>query len=286
MTHKEIYDPAAAAEAADFIRRQARTMPRAAVLTGTGLGDMAKAFEIQTTIAYQDIPHFPIPTMETHRGRLVLGNMAGQPVALLQGRFHLYEGCVPRAVTFPIRAMQALGIKVLILTNAAGGLNLDFAPGQIMIIDDHINLTGTNPLTGPNEDRWGARFPDMTAAYSPHLADLARAAARRLNMTLTRGIYAGLIGPSLETPAEMRYLRAIGADAVGFSTVMETIAAVHAGMQVLGLSVITNVCRPDAPVPADVDQIIAVAQKATPLLTSVITGIIKQLGTQAGSRAS
>ena len=157
MAHKETYDLAAAAEAADFIRRQARTMPRAAVLTGTGLGHMAKAVEIKTTIAYQDIPHFPIPTMETHRGRLVLGNMAGQPVALLQGRFHLYEGCAPRAVTFPIRAMQALGIKVLILTNAAGGLNLDFAPGQIMIIDDHINLTGTNPLTGPNEDRWGAR---------------------------------------------------------------------------------------------------------------------------------
>lgn len=272
------YDFAAAAEAAAFIRQQASTPLRVAIVSGTGLGDMAEALESSITISYRDIPHFPAPTTETHRGRLVLGNLAGQSAAVLQGRFHLYEGYAPQAVTFPIRVMQALGVAILILTNAAGGLNPGFRPGQIMIIDDHINLTGENPLIGPNEDQWGPRFPDMSAPYSPHLIALAQGAARPLNMTLAHGIYAGLKGPSLETPAEMRYLRNVGADAVGFSTVMETIAAAHAGMQVLGLSVITNACTPDAPAPADVNQIISLAQKTSPLLSAVIAGVCKRIG--------
>lgn len=280
MSRSSRYDSADAAEAAAFVRQQMHTAPQAAIVTGTGLGGMAAALDVRTSLDYRDIPHFPEATIQTHQGSLLLGDVAGQPVVLLQGRFHLYEGYAPQAVAFPIRVMQALGVGVLILTNASGGLNPRFAPGQLMIIDDHINLTGLNPLVGPNEDRWGPRFPDMTAAYSPHLVKLARAAAQSLNLAFVHGVYAGLKGPCLETPAEMRYLRTIGADAVGFSTVMETIAAVHAGMQVLGLSVITNSCLPDGPTPADVDQIIAVAQKTAPQLASLITRIIDQIGGQ------
>ena len=206
--------------------------------------------------------------------------MNGQQLLVLQGRFHLYEGYSPLAVTFPVRALQALGVQCLILTNAAGGLNPLFATGDIMIIEDHINLTGANPLVGRNEDRWGPRFVGVTHAYDGHLQDLAQGAAGDLEVGVQKGVYAGLTGPSLETPAEMRYLRTIGADAVGFSTVMEAITAVHAGMQVLGLSVITNMCLPDAPTPAQVDEIIAAAQGAAPYLETIIGRVIERLDTR------
>ena len=279
MAQAPQYDHAAAAAAADFVKSRIDARPKVALITGTGLGDVAAMLGAHTVIDYCQIPHFPVSTVESHRGRLLNGQMNNQSVLVLQGRFHLYEGYSPEAVTFPIRVLQALGVQYLILSNAAGGLNPLFATGDIMIIEDHINLTGANPLVGPNEERWGPRFVGMTHAYDGHLQDLAQGAAGDMEVGVQKGVYAGLTGPSLETPAEMRFLRSIGADAVGFSTVMEAIAAVHAGMQVLGLSVITNMCLPDAPTPADVDDIIAAAQGAAPHLETIIGRVIDRLGT-------
>ena len=252
-------------------------MPRTALLTGTGLGEMIQAVQVQDMVDYAQIPHFPVSTVPSHAGRWIAGTLAGRPLAVLQGRFHLYEGYLPRAVTFPIRVLQTLGVRTLVLTNAAGGLHPDFEAGDIMLIEDHINLTGLNPLTGLNDDRSGPRFPDMTAAYDAYLQATARKSAQKLGMRLRSGVYAGLNGPSLETPAEMRFLKLIGADAVGFSTVMETIAAVHGGLRVLGLSTITNICQPDAAQPASMEEIIAVAQRAAPRLADLIAEILKEL---------
>jgi purine-nucleoside phosphorylase len=265
---------AQAVESAEFLRSQRLEPPQAAVLTGTGLGDITASMEVSGGVDYADIPHFPVSTVQSHHGRLVYGRMSGINVAVLQGRFHLYEGYTPRQVIFPIRVMQELGAKTLVLTNASGGLNPEFATGDIMVVGDHINLTGANPLVGPNDEPWGPRFPDMSAAYDTALRALALEKARQLGLEAQQGVYAGLKGPSLETPAEMRFLRTIGADAVGFSTVMETIAAVHAGMRVLGLSIITNMNLPDAPLPASVDDIIAVARKAAPGLEKLIAAVM------------
>jgi purine-nucleoside phosphorylase len=223
---------------------------------------------------YRDLPHFPAVTAPGHAGRLVVGRLAGRTVMALQGRFHLYEGYSPLAVTFPIRVMQALGVGGLIITNASGGLNPGFRPGELMVIDDHINLTGASPLTGANEDRWGPRFPDMSQVYDPLMAAAARRTAAAAGIGCCAGVYAGLAGPSLETPAEVRYLRTIGADAVGFSTVLEAIAARHAGMRVAGLAIITNVHDPDRPTAARLEDIIAVANSAAPALSTVIAGIV------------
>jgi purine-nucleoside phosphorylase len=256
--------------AAAYLRGRVASFPRAAVLAGTGLGDLAGALQDPLSIDYQLIPNFPVSTVQSHAGRLLCGRLGGQELAVLQGRFHLYEGYSPRAVTFPIRVLQALGVRTLILTNASGGLNPTYAVGDIMIISDHINLTGANPLTGPEEARWGVRFPDMTAAYAHEFREAAQHTADSQGIRVRQGVYAGLPGPSLETPAEMRYLRLIGADAVGFSTVLESIAAVHGGMQVLGLSTITNLCLPDLPAPAGVDAIIAAAHAAAPRVATLI----------------
>jgi purine-nucleoside phosphorylase len=268
---------AQAVEAADFIRRGSQTSPRVGILTGTGLGGITAGCRVEQTFAYSDIPHFPVSTVPSHDGRLAMGTLAGQPVAALQGRFHLYEGYGPGTVTFPIRVLQELGVRFLVLTNASGGLHPQFEAGDIMLIADHINLTGANPLIGANEERWGPRFPDMTMAYDAGLRQAAAKGTQRLGLPLRTGVYVGIKGPSLETPAEMRFLRSIGADAVGFSTVMETIAAVHAGMRVIGLSAITNVCRPEAAVPASVADIIAVARQATPRLQALIAELLKSL---------
>jgi purine-nucleoside phosphorylase len=203
--------------------------------------------------------------------------MQGRAAVVFQGRFHLYEGYPPRDVVYPIRVMQALGVRILIVTNAAGGLNPGFQPGDIMRISDHINLTGENPLVGPNEPEWGVRFPDMSCVYDPGLADQVQNAARTLGWSLQNGVYAGLKGPSLETPAEIRFLTTIGADAVGLSTVQEVIAAVHADMRILGLSVITNVNHPDRPVPATLEEIIAVADQAAPRLARLIHHFLERL---------
>jgi len=265
------------AETVDFIRSSIKNTPYIGFLTGTGLGHSAESMAIETVIRYEDIPHFPVSTVQTHVGRMLSGNMNGCPVMAMQGRFHLYEGYGPRQVTFPIRVMQQLGVKILVLSNAAGGLNLKFNPGDIMLITDHINLTGTNPLIGPNEDSWGPRFPDMTRAYDKSLIVAAESIAKAAGARLQKGIYVGLTGPSLETPSEVKFLQTIGAEAVGFSTVHEVIAAVHSGMRVLGLSTITNVHNPQDPVPATVEEIIEVAEGATPLLETIMKGVTKKI---------
>jgi purine-nucleoside phosphorylase len=266
-----------AAEAAAFLRHRVAELPRICLLTGTGLGEVAQALTVSAAFDYSEIPHFPLSTVPSHAGRLLAGQIRGCPVMVLQGRFHLYEGYSPAEVTFPIRVVQELDVQRLIITNAAGGLNPTFRLGGIMLITDHINLTGENPLIGPGPNRWGDRFPDMTAAYDRNLISLAEKAAQVAGLTIYKGVYAGLKGPSLETPAETRFLKAIGAEAVGFSTVTEVIAAVHAGMKVLGLSIITNVNDPDHPLPASMEDIIAVARSATPNLQILLSGVMERL---------
>jgi purine-nucleoside phosphorylase len=264
-------------EAADFIAAHVTVPPRLGLMTGTGLGDLTADMTVATELFYREIPHFPAPTVQSHHGRLLCGTLAGVPALALQGRFHLYEGYTPPTVAFPVRVLQALGVDTLLVTNAAGGLNPSFHPGDLMVITDHINLTGENPLVGPNVDRWGGRFPDMTRVYDPVLAATARKAAAAAGIPLTQGVYAGLKGPSLETPAEIRFLKTIGADAVGMSTVQEVIAAVHGGMRVFGVSIITNLNDPDRPAPATVEAIVATAQKAAPQLGRIIWGIAAEL---------
>jgi len=266
-----------AQETASHLTGRLPEPPRVGIMAGTGLGDIAGSLAGSIRIAYADLPHFPESTVQSHRGQLVAGRMGAQPALVMQGRFHLYEGYTPLEVTFPVRVMQELGIRVLIVTNAAGGFNPSFAPGDIMILTDHINLTGENPLVGRNEDGWGLRFPDMSRVYDPELARLAEAGAAAHGITVHKGIYAGLKGPSLETPAEVRFLKIIGADAVGFSTVQEVIAGVHGAMRILGLSTITNVNDPDRPQPATVEDIIQVAERAAPRLEAIITHVLASL---------
>lgn len=266
-----------AIETADVIRQSASAAPEIGILTGTGLGETLSSLAVAAQFDYGDLPHFPVSTVQSHPGKLLLGTLAGKQVAAMQGRFHLYEGYSPKAVSFPIRVMQELGVKTLIVTNAAGGLNLSFAAGGIMLISDHINLTGENPLAGDNADGWGVRFPDMVETYDKGLAETTRSAAALLGISLFEGVYAGLSGPSLETPAEMRYLSRIGADAVGFSTITEVIAAKHAGVRVLGLSMITNINDPDHPVPATLEGVIEVAEKAAPQLSTLIQAVVGEI---------
>jgi purine-nucleoside phosphorylase len=266
-----------ASETADFLKSHIKTPPQIGLITGTGLGQSAASLDMSASFDYKDIPHFPVPTVESHSGRLVFGDMCGKQIMALQGRIHLYEGYSPLEVSFPIRVMQELGVKTVILSNAAGGLNPALSAGDIMIITDHINLTGSNPLIGPNEARWGIRFPDMTDVYHKELVALAETAGRDKGVFLQKGVYAGLKGPSLETRAEIRFLRIIGADAVGFSTIQEVIAAVHAGIRVLGISVITNINDPDHPVPSTVEDVIAVANETAPRLEAVIKNVIHRI---------
>ena len=251
------------------------------VMTGTGLGDSIRDLEVVAAIDYHDIPHFPVSTVQSHYGKLVAGLLYGQRILAMQGRFHLYEGYAPAAVTFPIRVMQAMGVRTLVLSNAAGGINLDFSAGDIMLITDHINMTGENPLIGPNIDQWGIRFPDMNRVYDSDLMQIAEQTADANGFSLKTGVYIGLKGPSLETPSETRFLRNIGGDAVGFSTVMEAIAGVHAGMQIIGLSTITNVNDPDHPEPATVEAIIEVARSAAPRHAQIIQSIASEISTHA-----
>jgi len=270
-----------AMETAAFLQEKMDRRAEIAIVTGTGLADAVGLLDNASTIPYETIPHFPVSTVASHSGRLQTGTLDERPVMVMQGRFHLYEGYTPGEVTFPIRVMQTLGVRRLILSNAAGGMNAAFHEGDLMVIRDHINLTGENPLIGPNEEDWGPRFPDMSAAYDPGLMHLCRQSAEHLKIALQNGVYAGLKGPSLETPAEIRYLKTIGADAVGFSTVMETIAAVHAGMRVLALSTITNINDPDRPEPAKLEAIIDVAEKNAPALRRLIRAVVSRIPTGA-----
>lgn len=265
-------------ETAAFLNPYIKEPPLIGFLTGTGLSDTLDDFDPVAAFDYSGIPNFPVSTVESHKGKLSMGYVSGKSVLMMQGRFHLYEGYSPKEVTFPIRVMQELGVKVLILSNAAGGINLDFCAGDIMIIRDHINLTGKNPLTGPNENDWGIRFPDMTSVYDPGLIELAQKTARNHKIPVQTGIYAGLTGPSLETPAETRYLKSIGSDAVGFSTIMEAIAGVHAGMKILGLSLITNINNPDCPEKTTLESVLKTAEKSLGPLKRLLTGIITGIG--------
>jgi purine-nucleoside phosphorylase len=264
-------------ETADFLKGRIDRAPEIGMVTGTGLGEAAEWFDISGSLEYRDIPHFPVSTVESHRGRLLFGGLKEKPIIAMQGRFHLYEGYSPLEITFPIRVMKRLGVETLILSNASGGLHPGLNPGDIMALTDHINLTGSNPLTGPNEDTWGIRFPDMGNAYDKDLLDLIEKEGRSREIRVKKGIYAGLAGPSLETPAEARFLRRIGADAVGFSTVQETISAIHSGMRVLGLSIITNIHDPDDPAPASAEEIIAMAKKTVPQMGLLIKSIVKEV---------
>ena len=265
------------AETSDFLMSHIKKAPQIGLMTGTGLGQITASLDISAYFDYKNIPHFPLSTVESHIGRIIFGEMSGKQIMAMQGRIHLYEGYSPLEVSFPIRIMQELGVKTLILSNAAGGLNPAYSTGDIMIISDHINLTGSNPLIGPNDERWGIRFPDMTRAYDQDLVQIAETAGRDKNISLQKGVYAGLKGPSLETRAEMRFLRIIGADAVGFSTVQEVIAAVHAGIRVLGMSIITNMNNPDQPVPATVEDVIAVANETAPRLEAIIKDVVDKM---------
>ena len=268
-------------EAAAFLKKRLDRQPSIGIMTGTGLGESVGALNVSKVFNYRDLPHFPASTVEGHYGRLLCGTLAHHNVAVLQGRFHLYEGYSPLEVTFPVRVLQTLGVRILIVTNAAGGLNPAFSAGNLMLITDHINLSGANPLAGLNNDDWGVRFPDMSRTYDVHLSDLARQAARASGIHLQQGVYAGLLGPSLETPAEIRFLKTIGADAVGLSTIQEVIVAVHGGMHVLGLSILTNINDPDNPCPAVLEDIIEIARKTAPKLETLIKYVVENIDDQS-----
>jgi purine-nucleoside phosphorylase len=264
-------------EAADVVRRIADIKPEVGIILGTGLGMLGDKIETVARISYGDIPHFPTSTVDTHAGELILGRLAGRNVVALSGRFHRYEGYSLQQVTFPVRVAKALGIHSLIVSNAAGGMNPQFQAGDLMVITDHINLMGDNPLIGPNDDALGPRFPDMSEPYSRALIDLAEAAALKSGIRLQRGVYVAVTGPCLETRAEYRFLRFIGADAVGMSTVPEVIVAVHAGLRVLGFSAITDECLPDALEAANIEKIIAVANAAEPKLSALVLECLQRM---------
>ncbi|HRK03958.1 MAG TPA: purine-nucleoside phosphorylase [Chlorobiota bacterium] len=263
--------------AANFIRSQVLASPRVAVILGTGLGGLVSDLSVKSTIQYEKIPYFPVSTVESHKGRLVVGSIGEKDVFVLQGRFHIYEGYTAREVAFPVRVLHALGVETLIISNACGGMNPLYRRGDIMVIDDHINLLGDNPLIGPNDERLGPRFPDMSEPYSRKLISLAEAAALSNGIRLQRGVYVAVAGPNLETRAEYRFLRTIGADVVGMSTVPECIVARHQGMDVLGLSIITDECFPDALQPVRLEDVLESAAMAEPHLTTIVREVVSNL---------
>ena len=263
--------------AASVVRERVGVAPDVGLILGTGLGALARAIHVEHTIPYDEIPGFPLSTVESHAGRLLVGTLAGRRVVAMQGRFHRYEGYSLQEVTFPVRVLRALGARTLVVSGAVGGMNPLWNPGELMLIADHINLLGDSPLIGRNDDRLGPRFPDMSAPYDPALRTLARECALELGVTLREGTYVAVAGPALETRAEYRMLRLMGADVVGMSTVPEVIVAVHGGMRVLGMVVITDQCLPDALEPATLEKIIAMAEKAEPNLAALLARIIGRL---------
>lgn len=248
-----------------------------ALILGTGLGALAREMTVESSVEYAAIPGFPLSTVESHQGRLLTGSLGGQPVMAMQGRTHLYEGYAAQEVAFPVRVLHELGAHTLIVSNACGGMHPLWEVGDLMLIADHINLLGANPLVGPNDDRLGPRFPDMSTAYDAGLRALARQVAGEQGIVLREGVYVAVPGPSLETRAEYRMLRGLGADVVGMSTVPEVIVAVHSGMRVLGVSVITDRCLPDALEPASLEAILAAAGGAEPALTALVRGVVERL---------
>lgn len=264
-------------EALEAIRRRTPLRPRAGIIMGTGLGGLAGEIEAEVEVPYEEIPHFPRSTVETHKGRLLLGLLEGVPVVAMQGRFHRYEGYSLQRVTFPVRVLKMLGADVLIVSGISGGMNPLMRPGELVLLDDQINFMGDNPLVGENLDELGPRFPDMSRPFDPGLQKIAETAALMEGIRLNRGVYVAVTGPNLETRAEYRMLRLMGADVVGMSTVPEVIVARHMGMRVLGLSIVTDSCLPDALEPADVQTIIATAVEAEPRLTALVTRVVAEL---------
>ncbi len=264
-------------EAVRAVRSSWSGSPTVGIVLGTGLGALASEIASEATIPYDQIPHFPRSTVQSHAGRLVCGTLAGRSVVAMEGRFHLYEGYTSAQVTFPIRVLKELGCATLIVSNAAGGMNPLHDKGDLIVIEDHINLMAVNPLIGPNDERLGPRFPDLIEPYDRTLQDLALRAALEENIVAHRGVYVAVTGPNLETRAEYRFLRAIGADVVGMSTVPEVLVAVHAGMKVLGFSIVTDLCLPDALEPAKIEDILAVARVAEGKLRTVVTKVLQRL---------
>lgn len=263
--------------AVEYIRKHTDIVPEVAVILGTGLGALAHQVEGQLEIPYEKIPHFSVSTLEAHAGNLVFGKIEGKEVVVMQGRFHYYEGYSMKEITFPVRVMRALGAETLIVSNAAGSMNEYIEAGDIMIITDHINLMGDNPLIGINDDSLGPRYPDMYDAYSPDLIDLAYKVAIEQKIRIHKGVFVAVTGPNLETPAEYRFLRQADADTVSMSTVPEVIVAVHSSMKVLGLCCVTDKCTPDVLGPVDIAEIIRIANEAEPKLTKLVAEVIRQM---------
>ena len=259
------------------VRARTNVVPDVAIILGTGLGGLGRAIDVTCSVEYGDIPGFPLSTVESHAGRLLVGTLAGKSVIAMQGRFHRYEGYSLQQVTFPVRVLRSLGAPVLLVSNACGGMHPLWSPADLMIISDHINLLGDNPLIGPHDAAFGDRFPDMSAPYDAALRAIAREVAAAKGITLREGVYVAVAGPNLETRAEYRLLRALGADVVGMSTVPEVIVAVQNGMCVLGISIITDQCLPDALEPASLDKIIATASVAEPKLEALVRGVLERL---------
>ncbi len=265
-------------EAAACVKSRTALVPEVGIILGTGLGDFANALQTDVVIPYADIPHFPRSTVESHAGELHVGTLAGRSVAVMKGRVHLYEGYSMRQVSFPTRVLKAIGCGTLVITNACGGMNPDMPAGSIVVTTDHVNLMGGNPLIGPNDDELGPRFPDMSEPYSRALVALAEDVARDLKIPLQRGVFVGVPGPNLETAAEYRFMRGLGADLVGMSLVPENIVAVHGGQRVLALGVITDACLPDDLHPVDLPAVIAVANRTAPVLLRLVTEVVRRLG--------
>lgn len=264
-------------EAANFLKGKYTKSPRIGLILGSGLGVLADEIENPVKIPYEEIPNFPVSTVEGHAGQLVIGNLSGKEVVVMQGRFHYYEGYPFNQVTFPVKVMKELGVQTVVVTNAAGGVNQSFEPGDLMIISDHINNMGSNPLIGPNDSKFGARFPDMSEAYSKELRTLARDVASKLNIRIQEGVYVGNTGPSYETPAEVRMIRTIGGDAVGMSTVPEVIVARHAGLKVLGISCISNMAAGILDQPLTHNEVIETTEKVRADFLKFVKEIVNQI---------
>src|SRR5499426_326754 len=264
-------------EAAEFLRGRVKVRPEVGIVLGTGLGDFAESLAVETVVPYRDIPHFPVSTVESHAGELHLGTLSGRPVAVMKGRVHYYEGYTMRQVAFPVRVLKALGCETLVITNACGGMNPEMPAGSIVVTTDHINLMGDNPLIGENDDRLGPRFPDMSEPYSRRLIDLAERVALELTIPLQRAVFVAVTGPNLETAAEYRFLRWIGADVVGMSLVPETIVAVHGGQRVLAFNVVTDTCLPDHLKPVSIPEVLEVAGRVAPTLIRLTTEVVRRL---------
>lgn len=264
-------------EAVQFIKSKTDLCPEYMLILGTGLGQLAEEMDIETEISYSQIPHFPVSTVESHAGKLLFGTLGGKEVVAMQGRFHFYEGYTMQQIVFPVRVLKENGANTLFVSNASGGMNPNYKRGDIMLISDHINLLGDNPLIGPNDNELGPRFPDMSEPYTERLMDIAQTVALEENILMHQGVYSALSGPMLETKSEYRFLRLIGSDVVGMSTVPEVIAAVHMGMEVLGISVVTDECFPDSLQPVVIEDVLEAAAMAEPKMTKVLIGVLEKL---------